>query len=863
MNVLEHMPCVQYAKGVATVKLSDAVKHALERYLERSGETRQQVLEQALRRYLRARGEAIDVTEADETEADEAVGQQAAWLMLLEQHAHLASLQGQHPLALRMAAHAGKLLASPRTVTRLLETINASPAAWLATLPSEHRTVTALAFSPDGRYLASVGRDQRGYLWDWHERRSLAQFETVSSITRALAFSPDGRMLAVGSGSALELFDIDIDSQDIDNQDIDNQDIRLRKTPLHGHKAWLVDVTFDPSGRFVASASHDKHVRLWDVREHAAASLPIGQHEDWVTCVAFAESIDETPTRLASGGANGSVVLYVLKEGLPEGTDVPRVLETDHRSIAEDEQAYAHVPLSSEPWQLEPLEVLYGHSAPLRSLLFVEDILISADADGVLIVWDSAGDMVFSSESATGIAALACHETGVVSAHDDGSVSLWQWGKDGQSLELTPQTNQGQTNQGRTNQGQSLISQQAPQVDRDHLPATSFDNSEPHGDTPRLPDVSFVFASSNSPWGNVWASGSREGAIDLWQPQQHHPLGSAAAMPFPCTALVSHPHAPLAAISQGTDIVLWDLCQRQTLVTLRGHRSSVKGLAFSADGQYLATAGADRTVRLWELTISDVGGVLEAASATLLTTLQGHNNVVLSVAFSPDGRYLASGGVDGSIIVWSLPEGTPQLTLRGQLNWVEGLAFQPEGNYLASVSGSTLLLWDVAAWEHNKVRLWGDPMRGNYDAMLSLALLQEQVLTAAGACLLVWDVENQQLEHELERVHSDTITCVAVHPEGTYWATAGFDGHVWLWDAASRQPLACLGVHRDVVNALAFSADGCTLLSVGADKTLWQWQIGMDAWLAAADARAGYLLTPEEWSKALPNVPFVAVQSEE
>ena len=161
-------PRVQYARDVATVKLSDAVKYALERYLARTGETRQQVLEQALRRYLRAHGEAIDVIEADEPETDEpevdeavdeVVDQRAVWLMLLEQQAHLASLQGQHPLALRMAAHACKALTSPRTVTRLLETINASPAVWSATLPSEHRTVTALAFSPDGRYLANLNSE--------------------------------------------------------------------------------------------------------------------------------------------------------------------------------------------------------------------------------------------------------------------------------------------------------------------------------------------------------------------------------------------------------------------------------------------------------------------------------------------------------------------------------------------------------------------------------------------------------------------------------------------------------------------------------------------------------------------------------
>ncbi len=267
----------------------------------------------------------------------------------------------------------------------------------------------------------------------------------------------------------------------------------------------------------------------------------------------------------------------------------------------------------------------------------------------------------------------------------------------------------------------------------------------------------------------------------------------------------------LASASFDGTVRVWDARTGQPVgAPLTGHTRAVWSVAFSPDGQRLASASLDGTVRVWDArTGQPVGG-----------PLTGHTGAVWSVAFSPDGEHLASAGGDGTVRVWDTRTGQPVgAPLTGHTDPLNVVAFSPDGQHLASAgTDKTVRVWDTRTGQPV-----GTPLTGHTGAVLSVAFSPDgQHLASAGNELRVWDTRTGQPVGAPLTGRTGGVRGVAFSPDGQHLASAG--NEVRVWDTRTGQPVgAPLTGHTGGVLSVAFSPDGQHLASAGNDKTVRVW----------------------------------------
>jgi WD40 repeat protein/serine/threonine protein kinase len=274
----------------------------------------------------------------------------------------------------------------------------------------------------------------------------------------------------------------------------------------------------------------------------------------------------------------------------------------------------------------------------------------------------------------------------------------------------------------------------------------------------------------------------------------------------------------LATAGGDGTVRLWDPASGKELATLPGHAGPVLAVAFAPDGKTLASAGEDTTVRLW-----DVAARRERA------VCQGHGAAVRSVAFSADGKELASGSLDKTVIVWEAVTATRQTTLNAPAA-VEQVAFPPaplpRPGGVGGARESRLLAW-ASGWDVRLTDLDGGKekvLKGHTGVVTSLAFDREGKRLVSGdladssSTVRLWDVAGG---HELAvlRGHKNRVQAVAV---GGDTVASGDEGDanlpnkVRLWDLRTGQLRTILQVPMEEIRSLAFAPDGTTLATAGA-----------------------------------------------
>jgi WD40 repeat protein len=290
----------------------------------------------------------------------------------------------------------------------------------------------------------------------------------------------------------------------------------------------------------------------------------------------------------------------------------------------------------------------------------------------------------------------------------------------------------------------------------------------------------------------------------------------------------------LASAGADNTVRLWRTSTgRPRGAPLRGHTNIVTSVAFSPDGRTLATGSWDATVRLWDVRTGRPRGAP-----------MRHGDIVSSVAFSPDGRTVASAGWDGAVRLWWTRTRRPRgAALRGRggnpvVNFlgrpiVTGVAFSPDGRTLASSSlDFTVRLWDIRTGRQRGDALLnptGDLPEDVWDVAFSPDG-RELASGAADGNVRLWVTNARGWVVVPRPGHSGPASAVAFSPDGRTIASGGWDGAVILWDARTGRPRRLpIAAHQGVVRAVAFSPDGRALASAGDDNKIRIWDVrGLD-----------------------------------
>jgi serine/threonine protein kinase len=257
--------------------------------------------------------------------------------------------------------------------------------------------------------------------------------------------------------------------------------------------------------------------------------------------------------------------------------------------------------------------------------------------------------------------------------------------------------------------------------------------------------------------------------------------------------------------------------------TLFGSTASVETVAFSPDGRTLASGDGDEA-ELWNVD-----------SGQRTYTFKGHSAWMLSIAFRPGFRPLAIGSVDNTIKLWDVPTGKLMRTLEGHSDAVQCVAFSAGGTKLASASSDrSIKLWDMFSDWLPRTLL------GHSDNVISVAFSPDESKLVSGSTdhiVMIWDTTSGKMLRALQG-HKGIVLSVAYSPDGRTIASGSWDHTAKLWDADSGQLLGTLEGHSAEVRSVAFSPDGRTLATASGDGTIKLWDVATRDLLATLDSHS-------------------------
>lgn len=323
----------------------------------------------------------------------------------------------------------------------------------------------------------------------------------------------------------------------------------------------------------------------------------------------------------------------------------------------------------------------------------------------------------------------------------------------------------------------------------------------------------WIWSLAYSPDGRYLVSADHIPQVRIWEATTGHCL-KVLALPEIISIIFKIAFSPdgttLAIGGNHAELVLYDLTTEQMRV-LQGHQQSITSVAFSPNQPLLASSSHDHTVRLWDLRTGDT-----------LQVWDGHQTMVQTVAFSPDGTWLASGGDDCTVRYWHLETAQCLGVFEGHREAVCAICISPDGKTLISGSeDSTIRHWDVSQGQCLKT------LQGHEGAILTIALSPDGNTLASSSLnrrVRVWDLHSGNSLHTAIG-YADYAYGLTFSPDGQTLAAGSSNSVVRLWDWQTQTCAQTLQGHSNWVWSTAWSPDGQQLASCGRDHSAKIWQV--------------------------------------